>query len=173
MQEPQTGSEALLTSDQVLDALENLPRTEVAAGEIVFEQGGPPDYLCFLVSGSLEIIKDGRIVDIESRPGSVYGDLSILLDNPHVTGLRAAADSTLIYVEQSTDFFRTHPDIMLYICRLIAERLTSASRYLVDVRRQYSGESSHLAMLDRMLTILIHRNPKSFTSERMEIRPDH
>jgi len=173
MQEQRLDLEASSISARVLDALADLPRTEVAAGEIVFEQGGSPAHLCFLVAGSLEVIKDGRVIDIESRPGSIYGDLSVLLDCPHVTGLRTASDSTVIFIDKPAEFFCTHHSVMLHVCRLLAERLASASRYLVDVRRQFSGESGHLAMLDRMLTILIHRNPNSVKPERTEIRPDH
>ena len=49
----------------------------------------------------------------------------------------------------------------------------AATRYLVDVRRQFSKDEGHLAMMDKILTTLIHRNPKSVSTDRTVVRPDH
>ncbi len=157
----------------ILSHLDSLPRTVVKAGETIFEQGSRSGVLMFLIDGSVEVLNDGVIVDHESRPGSVYGELSILLDNPHMAEVRAATDSTIVQVESPLDFLREHPDITLQVCRTIAERLTAATRYLVDVRRQFHKDEGHLAMMDKILTTLIHRNPKAVSSERTAIRPDH
>ena len=156
-----------------LDQLDSLPRTKVRAGETIFEQGTHSEFLVFLVEGSVEVVKDGIIVDQESRPGSVYGELSILLENPHMAEVRAATDSVIVKVEKPLEFFVEHPEITLQVCRTIAERLTAATRYLVDVRRQFSKDEGHLAMMDKILTTLIHRNPKSVSTDRTVVRPDH
>ena len=87
--------------------------------------------------------------------------------------VRAATDSVIVKVENPLQFFIDHPMITLQVCRTIAERLTAATRYLVDVRRQFSKDEGHLAMMDKILTTLIHRNPKSVTDDRTVVRPDH
>ena len=158
---------------ELLSQLDALPRTAIRAGETIFEQGTHSDFLVFIVDGSVEVVKDGIIVDHESRPGSVYGELSILLENPHMAEVRAATDSVIVKVENPLQFFIDHPMITLQVCRTIAERLTAATRYLVDVRRQFSKDEGHLAMMDKILTTLIHRNPKSVTDDRTVVRPDH
>lgn len=158
---------------ELLSQLDALPRTSVSAGDTIFEQGTHSGFLVFLLEGSVEVVKDGMIVDHESRPGSVYGELSILLENPHMAEVRAATDSVIVKVENPLEFFVEHPEITLQVCRTIAERLTAATRYLVDVRRQFSKDEGHLAMMDKILTTLIHRNPKSVTTNRTAVRPDH
>lgn len=160
-------------ADQILKDLDSLPKISVAAGETIFEQGTHSDFLVFLVEGSVEVVSDGMIVAHESRPGSVYGELSILLDNPHMAEVRAAKDSVLIKVPNPLAYFAEHPRVTLLVCRTIAERLTAATRYMADVRRQFSKDEGHVAMLDKILMTLIHRNPKSVTEERTAIRPDH
>ncbi len=157
----------------ILRALEGLPRLAAVAGETVLEQGSHPGFLVFLVEGSVEVVQDGRIVDHESRPCSVYGELSVLLDEPQPATVRAASAIVLVKITEPLEFFREHPEVVLYVCRMVAERLAAVTRYLVDVRRQFSDEVGHLAMVDKILTTLIHRNPKSLTPERTAIRPDH
>ncbi len=166
-------SEPMEESHQILRHLEGLPRTKLNAGDTIFEQGRQSGFLVFLVSGTVEVVKDGMIVDRESRPGSVYGELSILLENPHMAEVRAATESEVVKVENPETFFLDHPEVTLQVCRTIAERLTAATRYLVDVRRQFSKDEGHLAMMDKILTTLIHRNPKSITPERVGVRQDH
>ena len=159
--------------DDLLKLLHTLPRTSVPAGETIFEQGESSGFLMFLLEGSVEVVEDGMIVDHESRAGSVYGELSVLLGNPHMAEVRAASESVMVKVENPIQFLLDHPEVSLHVSRTIAERLTAATRYLVDVRRQFSKESGHLAMLDKILTTLIHRNPKTVETGRTAVRPDH
>lgn len=157
----------------ILKELECLPRTSAAAGEVLWEQGSRSGVLIFLVEGEIEVLEDGLIVDRESRPGTVFGELSALLDNPHLAQLRAASDSVVVRVASPLEFLVRHPKINLHVCRTLAGRLTAATRYLVDVRRQFSKEPNHLAMLDKILKTLIHRNPKSPATERTAVLPEH
>lgn len=155
-----------------LNPLDAFPKTSVRAGETIFEQGARSGFLVFLIEGSVEVVKDGKIIDRQSRPGTVYGELAVLLDDPHIAEVRAAEDCILVKIKEARQFFLDHPALMLHVCQTMAERLTAATRYLVDVRRQFSKDG-HLAIMDKILTTLIHRNPKSTPSERIAIRPDH
>ena len=159
--------------DEILEELNGLPRTLTAAGEVLWEQGSRSGVLIFLIEGEMEVLEDGLVVDRESRPGTVFGELAALLDNPHLAQLRAASDSVVVRVASPLDFLVRHPKINLHVCRMLAGRLTAATRYLVDVRRQFSKEPNHLAMLDKILKTLIHRNPKSPVTERTAILPEH
>ncbi len=157
----------------ILAELDGHPRTEIRAGDVIFEQGAHSGFLVFLIEGGVEVVKDGMTVDHETRPGSVYGEISILLGNPHMAQVKAASDSVIVKIEDPMKFFVDHPVVTLHVCRTIAERLTAATRYLVDFRRQFSKDDTHLEMMDKILTMLIHRNPKSATDSRTEPRPDH
>ena len=158
---------------EILRELEGLPRTSTASGEILWEQGSRSGVLIFLIQGEMEVLEDWLVVDRETRPGTVFGELSALLDNPHLAQLRAASDVVVVRVESPLEFLVRHPKINLHVCRTLAGRLTAATRYLVDVRRQFAKEPNHLAMLDKILTTLIHRNPKSTAPERTAVLPEH
>ena len=159
--------------ERVLEGLEGQPRKLVPAGEMVLEQGAGSRDLVFLVEGTLEVIRDGHVVERESCPGSVYGVISVLLGDPQIAGIRTASECRLVLIGEPLDFLRAHPDLTLHLCWSLAGRLASATRYLVDARRQFSGQAGHLSMLDRILTTLVHRNPRTVRPDRTAIRPDH
>jgi hypothetical protein len=45
------------------------------------------------------------------------------------------------------------------VARLLARRLDSLNKYLVDVKAQYEGHD-HLGMVDEVLEALMHRHPR-------------
>ena len=100
------------------------------------------------------------------------GEMSILLDAPHSAEVRASAESRVIRLENPGAVLLERPRILIHICRVLAHRLTSATRYLVDVKRQFADAGGHLEMVDGVLNSLIYRNPKSRVSFR-QIKEDH
>ncbi|ESO12955.1 hypothetical protein HELRODRAFT_62501 [Helobdella robusta] len=64
-----------LASDGCLRALAiNFTTSHCAPGDVLFHQGESLDSLCFIVSGSLEVVQDDEVVAILSK-GDVFGDL--------------------------------------------------------------------------------------------------
>ena len=51
------------------------------------------------------------------------------------------------------------PLICFHVCVLLARRLDSLTRYLVDVKQQFEGHD-HIGMVDEVLEALLHRQPK-------------
>jgi len=83
-----------------------LERREVKAGEVLFQEGDPCDYLAYIVSGNLEIRKrtefEGKkfILGIYGE-GSIVGELCILDAVPRQVTATAKEDSTLIVLSRS------------------------------------------------------------------------
>jgi len=59
----------------ILDALQDYPVQEFAAGDFVLEQGDSTGLLYILIEGSVEVIKEDVTVAKTSDPGAVFGDL--------------------------------------------------------------------------------------------------
>jgi CRP-like cAMP-binding protein len=83
--------------------LADLPVTQYSAGEDVLTAGSSTGRLLVLKSGAVEVVKDGVQIAKVSTPGAVFGELSILLDQPHRADVRA--------LEQSEFPHRRRPDI--------------------------------------------------------------
>ncbi len=73
---------------------------EVTPGEIVFKEGERGDYVCFVVDGSLDVLKEsetGKGVVISTLPkGSSIGEMAIIDDLPRSATVKARTKSTLL-----------------------------------------------------------------------------
>ena len=73
--------------------LAGLPVVRHAASEVVLTAGSKTGRLLFLRSGAVEVIKDGVKIANVSAPGAVFGDQSVLLDQPHSADVRTLEQS--------------------------------------------------------------------------------
>jgi CRP-like cAMP-binding protein len=134
-------------------------------GELVLEQGARTGLLFVLIEGTLEVVKDEVTVATTSEPGAIFGDLSALLDVPHTAAVRAVEVSRLHVIPDAKLFLQQNPPVCLHLCELLARRLDSMTKYLVDVKRQFMGHD-HLGMVDGILETLLHRQPKRRVAPR-------
>lgn len=142
-----------------LESLQQQPLRHFDAGEVVLEEGGCTGLLYFLVSGAVEVTKDGVAVTRTNEPGAVFGDLSALLGVPHTAEVRAIQPCDFRVVDDPVGFLETQPALCLHLCRLLARRLDGVNRYLVDLKQQFAGHD-HLGMVDGMIDVLTHRHPR-------------
>lgn len=96
-----------------------------------------------------------------STPGTVFGEISILLDRPHIAEVRAAEDSTLYMVKDAASYLKRHPDVNLYISKDLAKKVDMLGCYLADLKKQYGGEEGHLGMMHEVLDTLMHSGGSS------------
>ena len=130
----------------VMERVESLPERAVEPGEVVVHAGGATGQLMFLKRGTLDIeIEDEHLMRV-SEPGAVVGDIAVLLDRPHTATVRAAAPSALYVVDDPIRFLRNEPELLLYVARVLAERLNAVNHLLIDSRKRISegGEKSGL-----------------------------
>jgi CBS domain-containing protein len=91
------------------------------AGKTIFSQGaGPVQYLWVVRTGSVEIVHDGRVLDLLG-PGELFGHASMLSGLP--TGFEArAGEDTLCYriPAQVVRPLLARPDVLRFVARSIA-----------------------------------------------------
>jgi CRP-like cAMP-binding protein len=142
-----------------LQLVADCPRRGVAPGDPVLEQGQVAAPMMVLIEGEVEILRDNVRVATASEPGSVFGEMSALLGTACTATVRALKTSTFAVVENPEEFLRVSPVATLHVARMLAQRLDTLNRYLVDVKAQYEGHD-HLGMVDEVLETLMHRQPR-------------
>ena len=143
----------------VLDYCSGGIQREVPAGTLVTHEGGKTGHLFVLMQGRLEVIKGDSIVAILTEPGAMFGEMSVLLDQPHTATVRAISDSIIYEFVDAASFLREQPAVALLVARLLAQRLNVATTYLADLMHQYSGDGNHLAMVGNILQSMINLPP--------------
>jgi len=111
------------------------PVAHYEIGETVLVAGMASGRLLVLKSGTVEVVKDGTCLAAVSEPGAVFGELSLLLGQPHTADVRAVA-STLFHVADADRLLADDPATLIYITVVLARRLDATNQALVEVKQQ-------------------------------------
>jgi len=130
---------------------------QLADGEILVEEGeGTTHRLYVLTEGTLLVLKRDTPITVVTEPGSVVGEMSVLLGVEPSATVRAAGDAQVRVIERPLEFLHEHPDMALAVGRLLAKRLVSVTSYLADIKSQFADRADHLGLVDEVLDALVH-----------------
>ena len=102
-----------------------LPLVTYQVGETVIADGSKSARLLILKKGAVAILKEGIEIAKVTEPGAVFGELSVLLDQPHTADVRAfeasqfhvADAATILRVDPSASTRRLSGDFLLRCVR--------------------------------------------------------
>lgn len=143
-----------------LSILQTLPRVDLPAGAILITEDQPLNGLYFLESGEVEVLKGGTTIAEVYEPGAVFGDMAFLLQTEPTATVRTLIASQFRHVADPAGFFRAHPELTLHMAAVLARRLDSLNRYLVDIKNQFKDRADHLGIIDEVLDALMHKHPR-------------
>lgn len=146
----------------LLESCADLPRQSFPAGAVLLREGEGSGELYVLVSGSVSIRRRNTEIALVSQPGSLFGEMAILLGRSHTAMVTAASEVEAIYIADGAAFLRSHTEVTYQVAAMLAERLNAATAYLVDLKRQYEGQGEHLGMVGEILEVLIHEQRADF-----------
>lgn len=130
--------------DVIEERLAALPLATFQIGEVVFLAGSRSDQLLFLKKGTVAVVKDGIEIARVTQSNAVFGELSVLLDQPHTADVRAVEVSQ--FHVASVDLLTRDPFVLFYVTAILARRLNAANRLLVELKTQVTaGQRDSLA----------------------------
>ena len=115
--------------------LGNLPITTYQAGERVLVSGSRTERLLILKKGAVAIIKDAVEIAKVAKAGTVFGELSVLLDQPH-TADACALEPSEFYIADATALTGQDPVVLLFVAAVLAQRLDRANQALIELKSQ-------------------------------------
>lgn len=124
--------------DSFLTSLSHLPECSFEAGRELLRQGEKRGQLYVLLSGSVEILKNGMQLCVVSERGAILGELSILLNIYHTATVRTLAPSTFYQVTDAHRFLAENPVATLHVAKVIARRLALLDSYFADLKNQFA-----------------------------------
>jgi CRP/FNR family cyclic AMP-dependent transcriptional regulator len=112
---------------------------QLVRGDVLFDEGDPPDSLYVVTRGRLAIAIANPIDRRESvvalmEPGDLFGDLGMLDDRPRSAMARALEPSSVLAVpyEPVLRMFDEHPRLLWNVTRMLAQRLRAMDEALAD-----------------------------------------
>jgi CRP-like cAMP-binding protein len=112
---------------------------QLVRGDILFEEGDPPDALYVVLKGRIAIAIANPIDRRESvvalmEPGDLFGDLGLIDDRPRSAMARALEPSAVLQIpfEPVLRMFDEHPKMLWNVTRMLAQRLRAMDEALAD-----------------------------------------
>ena len=120
---------------------------EYGAGEVVLAEGELGTGFCILESGSLEVIRDGKVISEIDMAGAIFGELSELLSLKRDAVIRAKTDSRVRHIEENiASICEKNPKVALKLMRTLGRRLYRMNRLAV----RGDSQNDHLRSADEL-----------------------
>jgi len=116
---------------------------EIKTGEILFREGDPGDYVCFVVEGGLDVLKEGsetgkQVVIATVAPKRSIGEMSVIDRTARSATVKARVGTSLLSLPKKSfdDLLDSHPrigiPILKGIARLLSMNMRKTSSRLAD-----------------------------------------
>jgi CRP/FNR family transcriptional regulator, cyclic AMP receptor protein len=124
------------------NSLASLPLVTYQAGETVIVGGSKTDQLLILKTGNVAIVKGETEIAKVAEPGAVFGELSVLLDQPHTADVHAL-ETSQFHIANATALLAQNPIAALYVATVLAHRLDGANHVLIQLKNQLQTGQGH------------------------------
>lgn len=109
-----------------------LPLATFRPNETVLAAGSKTGRLLILKQGAVVIIEEGIEIAKVTEPGAVFGEVSALLDTPHIADVRAL-ESSQFYVADA-DILQDKATLR-HVSAILARRLVDANNAFIELKR--------------------------------------
>ena len=93
----------------ILDLVKTQKAQDFAAGETLIHEGLTLGKLFVLAEGQVEVIRRDMQVTHVDEPGSVFGEMSVLLDQPYSATVKALSDVKAYVIDDAFGFLKAAP----------------------------------------------------------------
>jgi CRP-like cAMP-binding protein len=131
-----------LDSDELHLVTRHMNLMDVEPREVIFQEGDKGNYVCFVVSGALEVVKGvgtgHQVVIATLGKNRSIGEMAVIDDFPRSATVRAAKKSILLILtrEGFDNILDEHPragvKILKGLARLLSQNLRKTSSRLAD-----------------------------------------
>jgi CRP-like cAMP-binding protein len=111
----------------ILDHCGNAPLEHLPGGTVLLEEGQNTGRLYVLVQGRIEVLRGDTQITVLDEPGSLFGEIAVLLGIPHTATARTLGDAKVHVIQNGAAFFSSHPELSWLVARVLANRLNAAT----------------------------------------------
>ena len=139
----------------ILDYCKGRKAESFRSGAVLINEGGEEHKLFVLLEGQVEVLRKGTQVSYVDEPGSLFGEMSVLLDMPYSASVKALSTVKAYVIDDPIGFLGSQAEIALELAALLARRLYYTTSYLVDLQQQAAGRREDLDLVDKILAQLV------------------
>lgn len=141
----------------ILDYCQGREAKTFKPGDVLIREGGQDGKMYVLIDGQVEVMRKDTQVSYIDEPGSIFGEMSVLLDMPSSATVKALSDTRAYVIDDAIKFLQSDAEIAIHVASLLARRLYYTTSYLVDLQQQTAGKREDLDLVDRILAQLVQK----------------
>lgn len=153
------------TMPNMLELTGEFPDIAISDGDVILREGEKTGRLFVLSDGAVEVYRGEVSIALVSEPGSIFGEMALLLDIPHTADVRAIGQTKIRIIDHALDYLSANTAMLVPIAQLLARRLQRSTTYLADLKLQFQDRSDHFGMVDEVLESLTNQQDASFTPD--------
>src|SRR4051794_19516647 len=96
---------------ELLASSEGLPLRDVEPGQVLVREGERSEALYVLVRGALTVTRAGVTIAVISTPGSLVGEVAVLVGGVHSATVTATIPSAVRAAEDGEAFLSSSPEV--------------------------------------------------------------
>jgi CRP/FNR family cyclic AMP-dependent transcriptional regulator len=139
----------------VLRLADGAPERTVARGEAIITFGDADPALFVLVSGALEVRRNGVTLAHLTDPGTIVGELSLLLGTRASADVVAVEPSVVRRLDDAEQLFRDVPEFGRHLAVVLARRLHRVTTFMGDLQEQFADRPGTLGLVPTVLQGLL------------------
>jgi len=134
----------------LLTLTKSQPVRTLKAGEPLVTAGDAGGDLYVLQSGKLKVERAGLRIATISQPGSLIGEMSVLLGDDHSASVTAITPVEVRVVENAMAFLESTPLVALQVATIACQRLEDTSALLVRIKQEADAGKGEQSFLERI-----------------------
>jgi CRP/FNR family transcriptional regulator, cyclic AMP receptor protein len=142
-------------ADDLLRLVASEPRLSYQPGETLISVGDLHPSVFVLVEGALDVERDGHVLARLDEPGSIVGEIGLLLHTPGSANVVAVEPTVVHRIDGAERLFDEYPEFARFIAQVLARRLLRVTSYIDDVYRQFEQHGGTLGLVPRVLDDLL------------------
>ena len=135
----------------VLRLAEAAPEQHIGAGEAIISFGEADPALFVLVTGALDVRREGATIARLDEPGAIVGELSLLLGTPASADVVATEATVVRRLDDAERLFQDVPEFGRHLAVILASRLHRVTTFLGDIQEQFADRPGTLGLVPAVL----------------------
>jgi len=144
--------------NDLLALCQNLPETTYEAERSVIVQGDSDPKLVILKSGRVEILRDALRVATAEVPGSIFGEISVILRTPHSATVKTMTPCVCYVISDPDTFLWQNAELNFELMRVLAQRLVAVNEHLVEISRRSEAQDDAIERIVRRIEASLHKS---------------
>lgn len=142
----------------LLETCREFPVQSFEPGDTIIGENRKDGRIWVLKSGVVDVTKRGTQINRLSSPGSLFGEIGVILDQPSGASVTALEPTEFYRIDDGAAFLRENPAALQLVSRLLAQRLRNLTDELVEIREQVEAREEggdYLGQFDSVLQRLV------------------